>query len=83
MDLFHGKSEDIDCSPRASRKMLVSVCLPARALQSNPSTPLRAAGFAKKLGELSWWSLGDPGIVETPVGIISAQKAPCCRESPG
>lgn len=61
--LFHGKSEDTDYSPWAFRKM-VPICLPACALRLGPSIPLRAAGFAKKLGDLSWWSLGDPGILK-------------------
>lgn len=48
----------------------VGVCLFAC---SGLDSSLRAAGFAKKL-DLSWWHLHDPGIFETPVQTISAQR---------
>ena len=44
--LFHGKSEGIDYSPWASRKILVSVCLPA--LQSGPWIPPEGSRICQK-----------------------------------
>lgn len=51
----------------------MSLCL--LALQSGPWIPPEGSRICQNLSDLSWWSLGDPGIFETPAGMISAQRA--------
>lgn len=49
------------------------VCL--LAVQSGLWIPPEGSRICQNLSDLSWWSLGDPGIFETPAGMISAQRA--------
>lgn len=59
----------------------MSVCL--LALQSGPWIPPEGSRICQNLSDLSWWSLGDPWYLETPAGMISAQRGSHAVERAG